>query len=134
MIRFIDLRASNIGEYAFAWIIEETDCFLEINGSQAWDGWTDFVQDCRTANKEQLPLILGRHRRHFPEWLQQEIRDHYIGLITNDEYVDTMIVDDPLRRDPAAECDLPGIIEWWEGSGVYKKKQENKGSVDWTGA
>jgi len=122
MIRFIDLRALNIEEYAFAWLFVETDRFLEINGSQAWDGWTDFVEDCRRADKGQLPLILSRH---VPEWLQQEIRNHDIGLITNDGQVDAMIIDDPLRRDPATDHDLRGIIEWWEGIGGNKKKQEN---------
>jgi len=115
MIRFIDLRASNIEGYAFAWIIEETDCFLVINGSQAWDGWIDFAQDCRSANREE---ILATLRPLCPEWLEQEIRSHDIRLMTNDGQVDAMIIDDPLRGDPDTEYEMSGVIEWWEGSGV----------------
>jgi len=134
MIRLIDLRASSIGDYAFAWIIEETDCFLVINGSQAWDGWIDFAQDCRSANKEE---ILATLRPLCPEWLEQEIRSHDIRLITNSLGADTMIIDDPLAKELVPnEYGLAELAEWWEGSGVYKKRRQenNEGSVDWTGA
>jgi len=62
VIRFIDLRAADIGA-RFAFFDTVTDTFRMYSGYQVWDNWRDFKQDY-TGDE------LDRYEALLPDWLR----------------------------------------------------------------
>ena len=69
MLRFIDLK-NQITPYEkeFAWFDTVTDTFLELNGSQFWSSWNEFLEDL----SEDIDWLqdLERFKRLAPPELQ----------------------------------------------------------------
>jgi hypothetical protein len=65
MKRFVDIRGQGIG-YRFSFWDTSVDRFMDIDGTQAWDGWDDFSEDVRRDGKG---IELQRYRGLCPEWV-----------------------------------------------------------------
>ena len=63
MKRFIDLRHTDIGDFAFYDTI--IDVFEEFSGICTWDNKQDFTTDCLGDNGDELDRYLGL----MPSWV-----------------------------------------------------------------
>ena len=72
MIRFVDLRTAEIEGTRFAFFDTVHARFMDINGDQTWETWTDFQSSLNLPQFSYKTEFIERLKSLCPGWVFEE--------------------------------------------------------------